>query len=562
MIWWMVLLLVGSVQASEPVHLKPGALVGHLGHVALVEDVLWVKYPHATLASIPSRLKNLIGELDASLAQMEMTFPQSENITLLNDPTIVTLMKKRLAYVNETVGLALESYLAVDQTTRVKRGYVDGIGELSRTLFGTAMNKDVVALRHRYNYLAQIATANKRACSMNSKNLARLDQHVKDLGVYVNILQTSLNVVVKDTGRISHILLIMQALPALENHVNSLMHANQLVMRNLVDAVHGRVTPSLFPISDLRHSLRLGKVEHGLNPLFNQNGLQHYYPLLESFVTHEEIVIHVPFQSKDIFQVHQLEPFPFKANNTLMTLDMPPSIVLISMDFTLYATAEVSDLERCKTEVMNYYHCPSSLFAFMPVSGGLCEVELTRKDASKALSLCPYTEVAPKPLFHKRFFSHHYFFFLKPFYISVVCPDETTYREVTGHLAVYTACHVRSANLTTFPSRLYKGFSKNATTRVFPLTGLDNLTITSVKYVTNRISEFQFSNVSEIETVIQDSLPMYLAPYVHFPSLIAPIIIFVILLIPLCCWVRQALSLYRLLEQRRTAAVRTQDTGV
>ncbi len=32
-----------SPQAAEPAHLKPGALVGHLGRAALVEDVLWVK---------------------------------------------------------------------------------------------------------------------------------------------------------------------------------------------------------------------------------------------------------------------------------------------------------------------------------------------------------------------------------------------------------------------------------------------------------------------------------------------------------------------------------------
>ncbi len=60
-----------AAQTTEPKHLKPGALVGHMGRVALVEDVLWVKYPYANLRVIPQRLKVVAAEINSALVQLE-----------------------------------------------------------------------------------------------------------------------------------------------------------------------------------------------------------------------------------------------------------------------------------------------------------------------------------------------------------------------------------------------------------------------------------------------------------------------------------------------------------
>ena len=561
---WIYICLVSSVQAAEPGHLKPGALVGHLGHVALVEDVLWVKYPYATLRAIPGRLKEVLGEIDLALTQLQDEANKTTNTTNWDDPLdLLKLFASRLSFVNDTVALALDTYLGLDGPVREKRGWLDGIGELSRDLFGTAMQKDVDELRDRYNQLLTLASSNNRAIEINCQRLAKLDQHVSDLGLYVNRLKLGLNKVLETIDSLYHFMVLNQALPALENAINSLLHVNQQIVTNVVDAVHGRVTPALFPVQDFTHALEVGKMEYGLTPLFDIRGIQHYYPLLESFITTDAIVIHVPFQSKDVLEVHQVEPFPFSVNNTLMTLDLPPSIVLISADFSLYAAGSVNDLQHCKTTYLHYYYCPASLFAFFPITGGVCEVVLTQANSEKALELCPYTTVAPKPLFHKTFFSHHYFFFTRPFYISILCPEGTVYKEVSGHLAVYFSCHVRSANLTTFPSKLHQGFVGNSSlARIYPLTSLNNIHISSIKYVNNKVSEFKFSNTSDLETAVHNALPGYLHPYVHYPSLLIPIVIIIIIIIPLCCWVKKALTLYNVLNSRRLARIRNQESKV
>ncbi len=62
---------MSAVQAAEHAHLKPGILVGHLARVALVEGVLWFKYPHANMRAISQRLEEVAAEIDPALIQLE-----------------------------------------------------------------------------------------------------------------------------------------------------------------------------------------------------------------------------------------------------------------------------------------------------------------------------------------------------------------------------------------------------------------------------------------------------------------------------------------------------------
>ncbi len=141
--------------------------------------------------------------------------------------------------------------------------------------------------------------------------------------------------VIEDVKGIHEMALINQALPALESAVSSVFHINTLAIQNVVDADRGRETSSLFPVEDLQRVLMKGEEEHQLTPLFAAHVIHHYYPLLESFLTSDAIVILVPFKSKEDFYVFRIQPFPFSVNGSVMIMDLPGSVVLIRKDFSL-----------------------------------------------------------------------------------------------------------------------------------------------------------------------------------------------------------------------------------
>ena len=181
----------------------------------------------------------------------------------------------------------------------------------------------------------------------------------------------------------------------------------------------------------------------------------------------------------------------------------------------------MTDLRQCKSSYLHQYHCSASLFAFLPITGGVCEAVLTRPNATDALTLCPYKHLVPKPMFHRNFHGYHYFYFKESFYISVICPESTTYEKVLGHYAVQSACYVRSSKLTTFPSRFHLAFTANLTSRMFPVTSLSNIS-SGISFVTNSLSTLSFSNKTEFIEALEDALPVYLTPTVLMPSLLVP----------------------------------------
>ena len=166
----LVLVLHASV-ALRPAHLKPGALTRDLGRVYLVEDTLWVTYPHVSLMEIPGRLRDVARNLNSTLWRLKKEFPDDS----FQSEVMLSLLHVRIQYVNDTITSALENYKGLTVTNRTKRRLIDGIGKLSQMLFGTAMNKDVVELRDRYN------------------QLVRLEKQVAELAAYTNLLHISIS---------------------------------------------------------------------------------------------------------------------------------------------------------------------------------------------------------------------------------------------------------------------------------------------------------------------------------------------------------------------------------
>ena len=506
---------------------------------------------------IPERLQEVASRLNATLWHLEKELPDGAK-----EPNeILFLLHARVRFVTEMIDSALENYEGLSVTNRTKRGLINGIGKISQFLFGTAMNEDVEDLKGKYNQLISIAKSNNKAINLNCRNIERLEKQVTDLASYANLLGQSMNVMLAKLNSAYEYSVIGHALSALESVVTSLLDTNHRITRNIVDAAMGRVTTSLFPEKDFKRILEIGSTVYSLSPLFDESMIHHYYPLVESVLTSEAIVIHVPFKSQDIFELYRLEPFPFAVNNTVMILDAESSLVLVKDDFSVYATNKFSTLSECRSEYRNLYFCPASLFAFLPVKGGgSCEVVLTKKDASAALSLCPYKQLVPKVMFHNSFQGHHYFYFTEPLYVSVACPNGSAYQEVSGHFAVLTVCSLKSESFHVFPEKFHEGFISNITSPIFPINTLTKLNLTKIKFVTNTVSEFSFTNISDFETGIQESLPVYLDPYVHFPTLFVPILVFCLILIPLCCCLKRATSLYEVLKARLQRP--PEDTGI
>ena len=75
---------------------------------------------------------------------------------------------------------------------------------------------------------------------------------------YSNDLATVFKLALCRLDVINHVMVIDQALHVFEASLNSVLSINEAIIRNMVDAVNGRVTTSIFPVEDLLHTLEIG----------------------------------------------------------------------------------------------------------------------------------------------------------------------------------------------------------------------------------------------------------------------------------------------------------------
>ncbi len=179
---------------------------------------------------------------------------------------VTRMMHELLRYLNETLNIAVDTYADPSFFDRNKRGLINGLRQLSCMLFGTAMDEDVEDLRDRYNHFASLAANQNKAVNMNSLHINRLEEAVQDIASYSRTVRTALNAMIADVKGIYEMVLINQALPALESAINSVLHTNNLVIQNVVDADRGWETSSLFHVKDFAESFNERRKGTPTNP--------------------------------------------------------------------------------------------------------------------------------------------------------------------------------------------------------------------------------------------------------------------------------------------------------
>ncbi len=103
---------------------------------------------------IPYNLSVISTQLEAVLSQLAM---DSKN----DSSQMLSLLRYRLTYVNQSLTNVLDSYGGLT-SRRTKRGLINGVGQLSRMLFGSAKDDYVVELRHKFNSLIACAWAQSK----------------------------------------------------------------------------------------------------------------------------------------------------------------------------------------------------------------------------------------------------------------------------------------------------------------------------------------------------------------------------------------------------------------
>ena len=559
MAWSVLLLLMCSMVAAVPPAaevFKPGALVAPVGKILVVEDVMTVRYELGGLLSIPDNLQTVADRIRLAKNYLQRikgnpTLSQSLKKTIYLQENRMNDLIEQLHEFKSTKPSHPYEVLRIAHANRQKRGLFNVFGVMSKYLFGTALAGDVEALGTHVNNVARAVTQQNRVVTQTYKALDKFKGKMNAIISTTNKLKVVVEALTNTLPTIETLILFSEYLHTSENILHALLSTNDILISDIVDAGLGRVNSKLLPIEHLHDALVIARTQHDLEPIFVHSQIEFYYPLIEATLTGKEILVHIPLKSKEHFTGWQLEPFPLKANNTLLILNKQPELIVVSDDFQLVDVTSMATLENCKSTFPHLHVCPAYAFAFEQAGDKLCELTLINSNSSKALGQCIYTPAPDKLVFHVHLQGMQYFYFKTITGVTLICQDKGKHIFADGYYMAPDFCEIRSRPLTTLPTQHHLAFVLNITTELIKIQPLLSVNISNLTIVSDKLNLLSYVNDTEFKDALDYSLPIYLSRPVLMSSFIVPIVLFSVCMCVLYCCLRRVFARYSFIVQKR-----------
>ena len=292
------------------------------------------------------------------------------------------------------------------QTSRSKRSLLPFIGDLSRSLFGTATINDVNMLAKHINALNKESRQIANALTQHETHLSsfmvkanhrmdKLMQGIKDNYIAINYIHSQLDKNVKtleDT--------FQQMISILSTQIKSATHINHELdelKTGIIDLVNGKLSPLILPktvldstLTDIQNILTTKysgfyltqtstEIYASSNFLFARNGTKLY------------LTVKLPISHyKEALTVYKITSLPVPINSTAahgtQLLDMPDNLIVTSNQ-QFYSPLTNSQLAQCKGGKIK--QCSYNL-ALAPVTTESCILALYLNIRHKIKQFCDF----------------------------------------------------------------------------------------------------------------------------------------------------------------------------
>ena len=337
------------------------------GKLQLIHDewTLLIYYNLTSYWKASSKINIYIDQIDRLCQRISHEYKPCE--------TVVDQLRHELHNLLEYNTMILSSH------SRQKRGYFDGVGKLSRTLFGVLdadfaqkYERDIQNLQNNDNYLLQLIK-NQTLILEAENNLVKrntdfIDKQFQAINAYLN--QTC-STITKIENR-AHILYtindINSAAVTSSLILTELHRIQELLMNALADIFKGHLDTHLFPASQLIEQLNIisGRLPQGLSlPIKDiQRDFQTIFQLIhvKARITNNYLLfeLHIPLLSDDNYIIYRIIPIPFLKEGRLKIVQLFSNFIAINLIKNFYITLKEEDMQHCTSYGDDEFTCISS----------------------------------------------------------------------------------------------------------------------------------------------------------------------------------------------------------
>lgn len=350
--------------------------------------------------------------------------------------------------------------------TRHRRGLINGVGYVARSLFGVLddefaeqYKKDIQLLRDNQKHLA-LLWRNQTSVVEGEYNLLKrveeaMDKQHKRFNQHINYLEKAANSMRKDINDLE----IMNDFIMSSTIANSILANLKSIQETLLDTItdthNGMSNIHLLTPEQIRNELNIisGQISKELTiPIENiQADLHNLYHLLKirAKMTKEYFIfeIKIPMITRDTFEIYKIIPIPQQVKNDMVTLVPVADYLAINIHKDSYLPMTLNDVQRCLQYDMVTHLCQLQ----RPIYNMKSDDNLCIKD--QALNHCKTkTERCENRWIELSKINNYLFFCCGQCTIRIICGHQVTAERLrlAGIISVSNDCVIKDEHFTIF----------------------------------------------------------------------------------------------------------------
>ena len=323
------------------------------------------------------------------------------------------------------------------------------IGSVFKGLFGVATSADLDEYVDHIKVLTKVAQQHGQLIEHALQAINEQADIIEDIEGRVKWIGDQMVEWLFEMKSLARGAIMFTRAQVLYNQVEVLAGKYHDVLRDIVLASRGMVSPTLLSPLKLREVLEVAKHKWKLEPLVALEMVGQYYSLMTAKLLYNAVIITIPLKSGEFYTMFKLHTFPVKHDDQFVVPDIDTqSLIVVSSGKEFYAFPSSKILDNCITPAEHVFICPPTEFIFFnqawvnKQSSKKCAVSIIHDQ--EVNEICQYSPVTVEGITLKHV--NHLKYILFPYkldLLSINCPDQkSSVHSVMGAYVFLETCSV------------------------------------------------------------------------------------------------------------------------
>ena len=327
---------------------------------------------------------------------------------------------------------------------RKKRGLVDIIAVGLHHLFGVATDESVRKVDENLGLISGKVNILRDELVYQHEILKEMDNHMSKVTQAVNRLEDLLQKMRVELNIDFSIDYAIHAVAFLQSRIQTCIQKIDDLMNIFIFAAKGKVHPNMLDVVSLEGLLEEYSARFKAARFYDSRSVSKYYHIMAVRGNESHMIVSVPFRTETTYEVSKVVPFPSKAGEKLIEIDLESFLIFSRDNHQEFSYMSVTEFDHeCLQYDPGYFMCPENIMPKFAPQAVPCIYEIVNSSDS-VFDHCPYVEVRNDSAYYVHLAPFHIIYLPSKTAVYVTCGDNRVIQDYAGFIRIPDHCSFQS----------------------------------------------------------------------------------------------------------------------